>query len=820
MHCNICDTHSKSGRPYGFSSTCFTFCVFILDRLVFTFVALRDLWRSGSSLVCRLSDEEVSAVIHNSRLQVRRSKSLAAKIHVRVQLGQLTTPHRSLSRAVFMLSSSSLLLVNKGALKSIPLPFFITLVQVLSTVCILHVLRVCKTVQFDDLSRHVAKDWFVVSVVWLAPIVFNMFALRRLNAESVIVFRAASTAGVALADWIFFKHGFQANETLGVVAIVGGSVLYTSFDLQYDATGYVLGLVYMISMIFNLIYIKYFFEQNQSLNMWTKTYYMNMLAIPLLIVMVLAFEGSAVGELSWSSISNSGLVCLGVSCLVGLVLSASATGLRDVVSPTTFDILGNVNKFATAALSRLIFHTVNTALSSLGLAISLLGGALYAPIGKQLFGLSDAATQPGVSDTAQPGRSKALLAAVILLAVTSLSTTYTYVSSLNSQSQAQVSSSTTVTTSQSTRRHTFVNHERSFQKFKWPLREELPSTRQISRHQNPEDCKKAKFMVYPFPHKQSTRNIGSIYGPVGYWLAFAIHEKRVLLFDDRDWPLGDCPTKNSECYFLPISKCKVEDLDALPAKEKYIMPNVDAYHTAPQQARVWHVPDAWWPGNGKDVIETTLWPGNKYRHKCHFWKEAILYLFQLQPWIKEEIARSMELSFPPSFDPKRAISMPIRASDHCQGHTLEHSSPGEYDCSKYTIERYMALAEEIRSYDSDVDTILLSSEDQKVVERGLKEYSDRWNILWNKKDVMQGTGSATGLTQTANHSLTISEVLVSALSTMHFQLRSRYFIPIHRSAYNLLIAYAFQHDSVTFTDNRMLVPLVSDGLDFKRNLVC
>ncbi|KAK3278637.1 hypothetical protein CYMTET_13439 [Cymbomonas tetramitiformis] len=393
----------------------------------------------------RLSDEEVSAVIHNSRLQEEAvAKMSAAKCGEaksgcensracatwstnypsqepqtlqemaprRLPSMENISTHQLVLGAVFMLSSSSLLLVNKGALKSIPLPFFITLVQVLSTVCILHVLRVCKTVQFDDLSRHVAKDWFVVSVVWLAPIVFNMFTLRRLNAESVIVFRAASTAGVALADWIFFKHGFQANETLGVVAIVGGSVLYTSFDLQYDAMGYVLGLVYMISMIFNLIYIKYFFEQNQSLNMWTKTYYMNMLAIPLLIVMVLAFEGSAVGELSWSSISNSGLVCLGVSCLVGLVLSASATGLRDVVSPTTFDILGNVNKFATAALSRLIFHTVNTALSSLGLAISLLGGALYAPIGKQLFGLSDAATQLGVSDTAQPGRSKALLAEV------------------------------------------------------------------------------------------------------------------------------------------------------------------------------------------------------------------------------------------------------------------------------------------------------------------------------------------------------------------------------------------------------------------------
>ena len=57
-----------------------------------------------------------------------------------------------------------------------------------------------------------------------------------------------------------------------------------------------------------------------------------------------------------------------------------------------------------------------------------------------------------------------------------------------------------------------------------------------------------------------TRNVGSITTQVAHWMGDALISDRILIWGPQEWDMADCPEKNWECYFEPISSCSYNDL--------------------------------------------------------------------------------------------------------------------------------------------------------------------------------------------------------------------------------------------------------------------
>eukprot|EP00933_Yihiella_yeosuensis_P027004 TRINITY_DN2094_c2_g1_i1.p1 TRINITY_DN2094_c2_g1~~TRINITY_DN2094_c2_g1_i1.p1 ORF type:complete len:168 (+),score=22.74 TRINITY_DN2094_c2_g1_i1:219-722(+) len=82
----------------------------------------------------------------------------------------------------------------------------------------------------------------------------------------------------------------------------------------------------------------------------------------------------------------------------------------------------------------------------------------------------------------------------------------------------------------------------------------------IWNHQNPPDCSRAKFLVFPTVRS----GIGSNLHVLGQGLAYAMSLGRILVLPAQDpgngyFDASFCPGKASwECYFLPLTHCPVK----------------------------------------------------------------------------------------------------------------------------------------------------------------------------------------------------------------------------------------------------------------------
>jgi hypothetical protein len=142
----------------------------------------------------------------------------------------------------------------------------------------------------------------------------------------------------------------------------------------------------------------------------------------------------------------------------------------------------------------------------------------------------------------------------------------------------------------------------------------------------------------------------------------------------------------------------------------------------------------------------------------------------------------LQEALPCDFDPHRTISLPIRASDKCNdGFRLNHSSyAGETNCLSFST--YMEMAEIIRQNDRRVNTIILTSEDQRFVD-ARQNYTDRWRFVINPRDVMQGTGDPKLMAE--QHGM--DRTFVSFMSSLHLQMRGKYFISNCKSNFHKIL---------------------------------
>ena len=131
-------------------------------------------------------------------------------------------------------------------------------------------------------------------------------------------------------------------------------------------------------------YVKHSFTKNKNLNVWEKTVYLNATAAAPLAFFSILFEctNSSLGS---EELSITGVFWLLCSCVMGVALASASNKSRDFLSATAFDVMSTGSKFLTILVSGLIFDSMYTPQSLVGLLVALFGGCLYSPIGVWLL---------------------------------------------------------------------------------------------------------------------------------------------------------------------------------------------------------------------------------------------------------------------------------------------------------------------------------------------------------------------------------------------------------------------------------------------------
>lgn len=278
----------------------------------------------------------------------------------------------------YMFLATAMWIFNKKTVFYLPIPFAVMLVQTLATVLLLKLLRMGRFISMKPWSWQVFGTWVNTGFVWSIPLALNLRALTRLNPETLIVFRTATLIGVTFGDHLYGKK-FTKREVLSIISILTGCSMYAINDAQYDGEGYMWASLYWAAMVVSTLYVKHSFTKNKDLNVWEKTVYLNATAVMPLAFFSLFFE--CITTSIRENLSYTGILWLLSSCVMGVALASASNKSRDFLSATAFDVMSTGSKFLTILVSGLIFESLYTPQSLVGLLIALAGGSLYSPIG-------------------------------------------------------------------------------------------------------------------------------------------------------------------------------------------------------------------------------------------------------------------------------------------------------------------------------------------------------------------------------------------------------------------------------------------------------
>uniref|UniRef100_A0A7S2YUD7 Sugar phosphate transporter domain-containing protein n=1 Tax=Chloropicon laureae TaxID=464258 RepID=A0A7S2YUD7_9CHLO len=279
----------------------------------------------------------------------------------------------------FQLASSiSMSLVNKAAVGYLPYPIILLVFQTLGTVVILEVGKLMKTLHYEGFKwEKGGKKFLGVSIAVAIPMVFNMLALKYVSVATTVVFRQVSTALVAVGEFVIFKKKFKVLVILSILIGIFGSLVYGFTATDFQLLGYIYSFLYAVSMAINALYVKSIFDQLPAMSPWEKTYYQNLESTPFLILMALPVESFGGCLSDMRDLPFNGWLVIGASCFAGFAISVAGILSRTALSPTSFQILGNMSKPMTVVLSFFIFGAESSLKALVGLSMVLVAGIIY-----------------------------------------------------------------------------------------------------------------------------------------------------------------------------------------------------------------------------------------------------------------------------------------------------------------------------------------------------------------------------------------------------------------------------------------------------------
>lgn len=300
--------------------------------------------------------------------------------------------------ASYSLCSSTLLLANKAVMLFLPRPSIVSLIQVVSSLFIMYFINM-HGIKMDKLEWAKVKLYSVYVLAFTLSRYANMKALHSSNIETVVVFRACVPFVVSFIEYALMGRALPSARALSSLVVVGvGAIIYCVSDSEFSLNGlgaYSWVSIYFVLLTFEMTYCKQLTSSAKMNSKWGPVFYCNFLAtIPIILLGVVTGEFKDLVT-SFESIPLSGILVLIFSCIAGtfigymhhtvfahrislsLVCRYTSWSCIDLLSATSYTLVGVVNKFLTVLLNVIIWDKHSTPLGLFAVCLCLGGGVFY-----------------------------------------------------------------------------------------------------------------------------------------------------------------------------------------------------------------------------------------------------------------------------------------------------------------------------------------------------------------------------------------------------------------------------------------------------------
>lgn len=286
-----------------------------------------------------------------------------------------------LTTAGFIAVSSSMLLINKLALKAMPLPSLLSDLQFVAAVLFVLLLKAFGVAEPDPFKWSTVRAYAIYVSMFTASIYTNMRAISASNLETVMVFRAFAPVFISGLDFTFMgRDAPSARSSLALIMISAGATGYVALDKSFIVGGmgtYFFCFIYLSVICIEITYAKHILQSDLLKSKWGPTLYTNTLAlVPMTLTGISTGERLRLGEVNLSDLRVVGMVLL--SCMMGTAMSYLVFRLTSLVSATKVSVLGVANKFITICLNYIVLPNEHASpMGIVSVLVCLLGAALY-----------------------------------------------------------------------------------------------------------------------------------------------------------------------------------------------------------------------------------------------------------------------------------------------------------------------------------------------------------------------------------------------------------------------------------------------------------
>ncbi|KAM0040871.1 putative sugar phosphate transporter domain-containing protein [Helianthus debilis subsp. tardiflorus] len=269
-----------------------------------------------------------------------------------------------ISGAAYCLSSCSMILLNKVVLSSYAFNAGISLMFYQNLICsiIVIILGLSGAVTLEKLNWKLIKVWIPVNLIFVGMLVSGMYSLKYINIAMVTILKNMTNILTAVGElYVFRKRQNQKVWTamfFMIISAVSGGVT----DLSFDAAGYTWQLVNCILTASYSLTLRRIMDtaksvtKSGSLNEVSMVLLNNLLSLPFGAFLIMIFD-------EWTYVINADVIKIPMfwvvatlSGLLGLAISFTSMWFLNQTGPTTYSLVGSLNKIPISIAGLLLFN--------------------------------------------------------------------------------------------------------------------------------------------------------------------------------------------------------------------------------------------------------------------------------------------------------------------------------------------------------------------------------------------------------------------------------------------------------------------------------
>jgi GDP-mannose transporter len=220
------------------------------------------------------------------------------------------------------------------------------------------------------------KKWAPVNLFFCLMLFTGMASLQTNSVPMVTVFKNVTNIVTGIGDYAFFGNKSEGLVVVAFAIMLGGAVLAAKNDIEVTFSGLFWMAMNCLSTSGYVLYMKYA-TNNVKLSTFGMVFVNNVLCIALLLPVALMS-----GEISLLTRTKALHTVDYFSKnffagFVGFFLNFASLNCVAATGPTTYAIVGSLNKVPVAIFGYLLFDNVITAETWFFISVSMCGGFLY-----------------------------------------------------------------------------------------------------------------------------------------------------------------------------------------------------------------------------------------------------------------------------------------------------------------------------------------------------------------------------------------------------------------------------------------------------------